>query len=99
MSHAVRRQVLTAAVAACSLALIGAPTAGAKKISKTDKAQNTAIKKVGKQAASAGRTAKKAAKDAAKGIASAKSAPGKPDGAQAGVNAVLGGVPQIVDSL
>lgn len=99
MSHAVRRQVLTAAVAACSLALIGAPTAGAKKISKTDKAQNTAIKKVGKQAASAGRTAKKAAKDAAKGIADAKSASGKADGAQAGVNAVLGGVPQIVDSL
>ncbi|HEY6760567.1 MAG TPA: hypothetical protein VI318_13800 [Baekduia sp.] len=106
MSHAVRRPLLAAAVAAMSLALVGAPAAGAKtkpkpkpKISKTDKAQNTAIKKVGKTATSAGKTAKKAAKDAATGIANAKTAAGKADGAQAGVNVVLAGVPQILDGL
>jgi X-X-X-Leu-X-X-Gly heptad repeat protein len=102
MSHAVRRRLLTAAVATCSLALVGAPTAGAKtkpKLSKTDKAQNTAIKKVTKTASSASKTAKKAAKDAKKGIADAKAAAGKADGAQAGVNTVLAGVPQILDGL
>jgi hypothetical protein len=102
MSHAVRRQLVTAAVAASSIALVAAPSAGAatsKKQSKIDKAQNTAIKKVGKQATSAGKTAKKAAKDATKGIADAKAAAGKADAAQGGVNAVLTGVPAILDGL
>jgi X-X-X-Leu-X-X-Gly heptad repeat protein len=91
MSHAVRRQLFTAAVAASSLALVAAPTAGAK-TSKPEQAQNTAIRKVTK-------TAKKAAKDATKGIADAKSASVKAKGAQDGVNTVLAGVPQILDGL
>jgi hypothetical protein len=99
MSHAVRRQLLTAAVAASSLALVAAPSAGAKKISKAERAQNTAIKKAAKKATSAGKTAKKAAKDAAKGIADAKAAAGKADAAQGGVNTVLAGVPAILDGL
>jgi hypothetical protein len=98
MSHAVRRQLATAAVAASSLALVAAPTAGAK-TSKIDKQQNTAIKKVGKSATSAGKAAKKAAKDAAKGIADAKAAAGKADSAQGGVNTILTGVPAILDGL
>src|SRR4051794_16973933 len=100
MSHAVRRQLVTAAVAASSVALVAAPSAGAKtKVSKSERAQNTAIKKAAKSATSAGKTAKKAAKDAKKGIADAKVATGKADGAQAGVNTVLAGVPQILDGL
>src|SRR4051812_27006473 len=98
MSHAVRRQLITAAVAASSIALVAAPTAGAKP-TKVDRAQNTAIKKVGKRADSARKTAKKAAQDAAKGIADAKAAAGKADGAQSGVNTILGGVPAITDGL
>lgn len=102
MSHAPRRQLVTAAVAATSLALVAAPSAGAasaKKQARIDKAQNTAIKKVGKSATSAGKTAKKAAKDATKGIADAKAAAGKADAAQGGVNTVLAGVPAILDGL
>jgi hypothetical protein len=100
MSHAVRRQLVTAAVAASSVALVAAPSAGAKtKVSKSERAQNTAIKKAAKSASSAGKSAKKAAKDAAKGIADAKIAAGKADGAQGGVNTVLAGVPAILDGL
>src|SRR3954470_11878105 len=103
MSHAVRRQLLTAAVAATSLALVGAPAAGAAtkppKLSKLERGQNTAIKKAAKSATNAGKTAKKAAKDAAKGMADAKAASGKADAAQGGVNTILAGVPAILDGL
>jgi uncharacterized phage infection (PIP) family protein YhgE len=100
MSHAVRRQLVTAAVAASSIALVAAPTAGAaKKISKPEKAQNTAIKKAQKTATSAGKSAKKAGKDATKGIADAKTAAGKADAAQGGVNGILGQVPAVLDGL
>jgi X-X-X-Leu-X-X-Gly heptad repeat protein len=100
MSHAVRRQLLTAAVAASSIALVAAPTAGAKtKISKSERAQNTAIKKATKKADSASKSAKKAATAAAKGIADAKAASGKADAAQGGVNQIVAGVPAILDGL
>jgi X-X-X-Leu-X-X-Gly heptad repeat protein len=100
MSHAVRRQLVTAAVAASSVALVAAPTAGAKSTtSRAERAQNTAIKKVGKTAASARKTARKAAKDAAKGIADAKAADGKATAAQSGVNGIVAGVPAILDGL
>jgi hypothetical protein len=102
MSHAVRRQLITAAVTASSIALIAAPTAGAaakKKVSKSERAQNTAIKKAQKTATSAGKTAKKAGKDATKGIADAKVAAGKADAAQGGVNGILGQVPAVLDGL
>jgi hypothetical protein len=104
MSHAVRRRLLTAAVATCSIALVGAPAAGAKtkhktKISATDHKQNTAIHKVTKTASSASKTAKKAAKDAKKGIADAKAATGKADGAQSGVNTINAAVPAVLDGL
>jgi X-X-X-Leu-X-X-Gly heptad repeat protein len=107
MSQSARRPLYAAVVATCSLALVGAPAAGAKsKISKTDRAQNTAIKKVSRTAASANRTAKSASRSAksatrsaAAGLASATVAGRKADGAQAGVNAVLAGVPQITDGL
>jgi hypothetical protein len=108
MSHAVRRQLITAAVTASTLALVAAPTAGAatKKVSKSEKAQNTAIKKAqktatsaGKSAKSAGKTAKKAATDATKGLADAKAAAGKADAAQGGVNGILGQVPAVLDGL
>jgi hypothetical protein len=100
MSHAVRRQLITAAVAASSIALVAAPTAGAaNKTSKSEKAQNTAIKKAQKTATSAGKSAKKAGKDATKGIADAKAAAGKADAAQGGVNGILGQVPAVLDGL
>jgi X-X-X-Leu-X-X-Gly heptad repeat protein len=100
MSHAVRRQLITAAVAASSIALVAAPTAGAKtKISKPERAQNTAIKKATKKADSASKSAKKAATAAAKGIADAKAASGKADTAQGGVNQIVAGVPAILDGL
>jgi hypothetical protein len=100
MSHAVRRQLITAAVTASSIALVAAPTAGAaSKISKPEKAQNTAIKKAQKTATSAGKSAKKAGKDATKGIADAKSAAGKADAAQGGVNGILGQVPAVLAGL
>jgi X-X-X-Leu-X-X-Gly heptad repeat protein len=100
MSHAVRRPLTAAVVATCSLALVGAPAAGAKsKISKTDRAQNTAIKKVGRTASRANRTANTAKSSAAAGLAAAAAAARKADGAQGGVNAVLAGVPQITDGL
>ncbi|MCU1675430.1 MAG: hypothetical protein JWM93_188 [Frankiales bacterium] len=100
MSHAVRRQLVTVAVAASSIALVAAPTAvAAKKISKPEKAQNTAIKKAQKTATSAGKSAKKAGKDATKGIADAKAAAGKADAAQGGVNGILGQVPAVLDGL
>jgi hypothetical protein len=107
MSHAVRRQLLTAAVTASSLALIAVPTAGAAaKISKPEKAQNTAIKKAQKTATSAGKAAKKAGtsaskagKDATSGIAAAKTADAKAVAAQGGVNAVLAQVPSVIDGL
>jgi hypothetical protein len=96
MSHAVRRQLITAVVTATSLALVAAPAGAA---TKTDKAQTKAIKKAqktatsaGKAAKSAGKTAKKAAQDATKGISDAKSA-------QTGVNGILGQVPQVLDGL
>jgi hypothetical protein len=107
MSHAVRRQLITAAVAASSIALVAAPTAGAAtKTSKTDKTQNTAIKKAQKTATSAGKSAKKAGsdakkagKDATKGIADAKTAAGKADAAQGTANGILGSVPAVLDGL
>jgi hypothetical protein len=106
MSHAVRRQLLAAAVTASTLALVAVPAADAAKVNKTDKAQNKAIKKAqktatsaGKSAKSAGTTAKKAAKDATKGIADAKAAGGKADAAQGGVNGILGQVPAVLDGL
>ena len=105
MSHAVRRQLIAAAVTASSLALVAAPTAGAK-ISKPEKAQNTAIKKAQKTATSAGKAAKKAGtsatkagKDATSGIAAAKTADAKAVAAQGGVNAVLAQVPAVIDGL
>jgi hypothetical protein len=101
MSHAVRRQLITAAVAASSIALVAAPSAGAasKKISKTDKSQNTAIKKAQKTATNAGKSAKKAGKDATKGIADAKTAAGKADAAAGTANGILGQVPAVLDGL
>jgi hypothetical protein len=106
MSHAVRRQLIAAAVTASSLALVAAPTAGAAKISKPEKAQNTAIKKAQKTATSAGKAAKKAGtsatkagKDAAAGLAAAKTADGKAVAAQGGVTAVLAQVPSVIDGL
>jgi hypothetical protein len=101
MSHAVRRQLITAAVAASSLALVAVPTAGAAKSKPTtyDKTQNKAIKKAQKTATSAGKSAKKAGKDATKGIADAKAAAGKADAAQGGVNGILGQVPAVLDGL
>jgi X-X-X-Leu-X-X-Gly heptad repeat protein len=100
MSHAARRPLTAAVVATCSLALIGAPAAGAKsKTSRTDKAQNTAIKKVSRTASRANRTANSAKRSAAAGLAAAAAAGKKADGAQGGVNAVLAGVPQITDGL
>jgi X-X-X-Leu-X-X-Gly heptad repeat protein len=107
MSHAARRPLTAAVVATCSLALIGAPAAGAKsKVSRTDrtqsaaiKKQGTAIKKVTRTANSANRTARSADRSAAAGLAAAAAASRKADGAQGGVNAVLAGVPQITDGL
>jgi hypothetical protein len=100
MSHAVRRQLITAAVAASSLALVAAPSAGAaSKTSKAERAQNTAIRKATKKADSASKAAKKATTAAAKGIADAKAAAGKADTAQGGVNTILAGVPGILDGL
>jgi X-X-X-Leu-X-X-Gly heptad repeat protein len=107
MSHAVRRPLTAAVVATCSLALVGAPAAGAKsKVSRTDRTQNsairkqgTAIKKVTRTANSANRTAKSASRSATAGLAAAAAAARKADGAQGGVNAVLAGVPQITDGL
>jgi hypothetical protein len=100
MSHALHRRVVTAAVTASTLALVAVPAAdAATKISKTDKAQNTAIKKVSKTAKKAGSDAKKAGQSATKGIADAKAAAGKADSAQGGVNAVLSQVPAVLDGL
>jgi X-X-X-Leu-X-X-Gly heptad repeat protein len=100
MSHAARRPLIAAAVATCSLALVGAPAAGAKsKISKPERAQNTAIKKVSRTASRANRTANSAKRSAAAGLAAAAAAGKKADGAQGGVNLVLAGVPQITDGL
>jgi hypothetical protein len=101
MSHALHRRLVTAAVTASTVALVAVPAADAatKKLSKTDKAQNTAIKKVGKTAKKAGSDAKKAGQAATKGIAEAKAAAGKADSAQGGVNAVLGQVPAVLDGL
>ncbi|MDX6729476.1 MAG: hypothetical protein QOK49_4281 [Baekduia sp.] len=100
MSHALHRRVVTAAVTASTLALVAVPAAdAATKISKTDKAQNTAIKKVSKTAKKAGSDAKKAGQAATKGIADAKAAAGKADSAQGGVNAVLSQVPAVLDGL
>lgn len=100
MPHAVRRQLVTAAVAASSVALVAAPSAGAKSnISPIDKAQNTAIKKASRTAKTAGKNAKSAAKSAAKGIADAKAATSKAETAQGGVNGILGQVPAVLDSL
>ncbi|WP_027005232.1 hypothetical protein [Conexibacter woesei] len=104
MSHAVRRPLTAAVVATCSLALIGAPAAGAKtkskpKISKTDRAQNAAIRKVGRTATSASRSARSASRSATAGLAAAAAASRKADGAQGGVNTILAGVPAITDGL
>jgi hypothetical protein len=106
MSHAVRRQLIAAAVTASSLALVAAPTAGAAKLSKHEKSQTTAIKKAQKTATSAGKAAKKAGtsatsagKAAAAGAAAAKTADAKAVAAQGGVNAVLAQVPSVIDGL
>jgi hypothetical protein len=107
MSLAARRPLLTAAVAATSLALFAAPGAqAAKKVSKPEKAQNTAIKKAQKTATSAGKTAKsasknakKALKDAATGIANAKTTDQKATAAQNGLNVIFGQVPAVLDGL
>jgi hypothetical protein len=107
MSHAARRPLLTAAVAATSLALFVAPGAqAAKKVSKPERAQNTAIKKAQKTATGAGKTAKsasknakKALKDAATGIANAKTTDQKATAAQNGLNVIFGQVPAVLDGL
>jgi hypothetical protein len=100
MSHPVRRQLLTAAVAASCVAFVAAPTAGAKsKLSRTDKAQNTAIKKANKTATTAGKTARNAAKSATKGITDAKTAAGKAAAAQGTANGILSQVPAVLDGL
>jgi hypothetical protein len=107
MSLAARRPLLTAAVAATSLVLFAAPGAqAAKKVSKPEKAQNTAIKKAQKTATNAGKTAtsasknaKKALKDAATGIANAKTTDQKATAAQNGLNVIFGQVPAVLDGL
>lgn len=107
MSHAARRPLLTAAVAATSLVLFAVPGAqAASKVSKPEKAQNTAIKKAQKTATSAGKTAKsasknakKALKDAATGIANAKTTDQKATAAQNGLNVIFGQVPAVLDGL
>jgi hypothetical protein len=107
MSRAARRPLLTAAVAATSLALFAAPGAqAAKKVSKPERAQNTAIKKAqktatnaGKSAKSASKNAKKALKDAATGIANAKTTDQKVTAAQNGLNVIFGQVPAVLDGL
>lgn len=100
MSHAVRRPLTAAVVATCSLALVGAPAAGAKsKISKTDRAQNAAIKRVGRTASRANRTANSASRSATAGLSAAAAAARKADSAQGGVNAILAGVPDITRGL
>jgi hypothetical protein len=110
MSHAARRPLLTAAVAATSLALCTVPGAEAAKpkpkVSKAEKAQNTAIKKAqktatgaGKSAKTAGKDAKKALKDAATGLANAKTADGKAAAAQNGLNVLFSQVPAVLDGL
>lgn len=94
------RPLTAVVVASCSLALVGAPAAGAKsKISKPERAQNTAIRKVTRTANSANRTAKSAKRSAAAGLAAATAAGKKADGAQGGVNTILAGVPAITDGL
>ncbi|HET6505496.1 MAG TPA: hypothetical protein VFG42_01790 [Baekduia sp.] len=106
MSHAARRPLLAAAVAATSLALCAPGAQAATKVSKSEKAQNTAIKKAQKSATSAGKTAKsaskdakKALKDAASGIANAKTADDKAAAAQNGLNVLFGQVPAVLDGL
>jgi hypothetical protein len=107
MSHAVRRQLITAAVAASSLFLVASPAGAAtKKLSKAEKAQNTAIKKAQKTATSAGKSAKKAGKDATTagknataGLNAAKTADGKATSAQGSINGVLAQVPLVLDGL
>jgi hypothetical protein len=94
MSQVLRRRLVTAAIAAGSLALVATPAADAKvsKLSKAERAQNTAIKKASKNATSAGKSAKAAAKVAAKGVADAKAA-------QGGVNGIVAQVPSVLDGL
>jgi hypothetical protein len=102
MSRAARRPLLTAAVAASSLALFAVPGAEAAtkpKVSKTDKAQNTAIKKAQKTATSAGKNAKKAIKDASSGLANAKTADQKAAAAQNSLNVLFGQLPSVLDGL
>jgi hypothetical protein len=106
MSHAARRPLLAAAVAATSLALCAPGAQAAGKVSKPEKAQNTAIKKAQKTATNAGKSAKKASKDAKKalkdaatGIANAKTADGKAAAAQNGLNVIFGQVPAVLDGL
>jgi X-X-X-Leu-X-X-Gly heptad repeat protein len=83
--------LVAAAVTAGSIALVATPAADAK-ISKPERAQNTAIKKASKNATSAGKSAKAAAKVAAKGVADAKAA-------QGGVNGIVAQVPSVLDGL
>ncbi|MDX6730510.1 MAG: hypothetical protein QOC54_458, partial [Baekduia sp.] len=91
MSQVLRRRLVAAAVTAGSIALVATPAADAK-ISKPERAQNTAIKKASKNATSAGKSAKAAAKVAAKGVADAKAA-------QGGVNGIVAQVPSVLDGL
>jgi hypothetical protein len=106
MSQVLRRRLVTAAITASSIALVATPAADAAKVSKTDKAQNsaikkqgTAIKKVTKTASSASKSAKAAGKSAAQGIADAKAAAGKADAAAGTANGILGGIPAVLDGL
>ncbi|MCW2993687.1 MAG: hypothetical protein JWQ18_1182 [Conexibacter sp.] len=106
MSHVLRRRLVAAAITASSVALVAAPAQAASKISKTDKAQNTAIKKVSKTATSASKNAKSAGKSAkaagvsaAAGIAAAKAADTKAGSAAGTANTILAGVPAILDGL
>jgi hypothetical protein len=99
MSRVISRRFVTAAITASSLALVAAPAADAKRPSKAERAQNTAIKKAAKDAKSAGKSAKSAAKSAAKGIADAKTATGKADAAQGGLNGIIAQIPAVIDGL
>jgi hypothetical protein len=101
MSQVLRRRLVTAAITASSIALVATPAADAatSKISKPERAQNTAIKKAAKNATSAGKSAKSAAKTAAKAVADAKAAAGKADTAQGGVNGIVAQVPSVLEGL
>lgn len=92
MSHVTRRRAFTVLITVLSIALVAAPAATSKKLSKVDKSQNAAIKKASASAASAGKNAKAAGKSAAAALAAVKVA-------DATANGILGGIPAILSSL